>query len=243
MINILFSEPNFDAKWAGTSIFPYLHGKHHVLIMAFLSGDEWSEDEREWDFHFQKGNRHYERIIAPFRNFGIQNEEITWLVPHRETHLSAATKIRQADVIYLCGDHPDAMMKKIRDLDLVRELLEFDGVMIGDTYGSAIMMDHYDSIYEWEDESQNGLGLMRGFALEPGYVEDTAHLERIIRDIEVDGKAVFGFGKDGGVIIGNGHYELLGNAFTCNDSDLDNIYHAYADAKSRQEYYGGNDVW
>ena len=211
--------------------------------MPILAGDEWSEDEREWEFHFRKGSRHYEKIMTPFRNYQIKDKDITWFYPYQETHESAVNKIHDADIIYLCGNHPDAMMKCIHDLDLHRAFLEFEGVLIGDTFGSAIMMDTFDSAYEWEDETRNGLGLMRGFALEPGYVEDTRHLERIIRDIEVDGKAVFGFGKDGGVIIDNGHYELLGNAFTCNDSDLDTVYHAYEDAKSRQDYYGDNGLW
>lgn len=243
MINLLFSEANFDAKWAYPSVCSYMKKDSRVLVIPVLSGDEWSEDEREWEYHYRKGSRHYEKIMAPFRNYQIHDSQVTWFCPHRETHDGAVMKIRNADIIYLCGNHPDAMMKMVSDLDLHRAFLEFDGVLIGDTYGSAVMMDTYDSAYEWEDEACNGLGLMRGFALESGYVEDVKHLERIIRDIEVEGKAVFGFGKDGGVIIDNGHYELLGNAFTCNDGDLDNIYHAYEDAKSREEYYGDNGLW
>ena len=99
-------------------------------------------------------------------------------------------------------------------------------------------MEHFDSIYEWEDEACNGLGLLRGFALEADYREDTRHLSRLIRDIEVLGKAVFAFGKGGGMIIDHGHYELLGNAFTCSQYDLDNIYNALADAQEREAYYG-----
>ena len=54
------------------------------------------------------------------------------------------------------------------------------------------------------------------------------------------GLAVFSYGKDGGVIIDHGHYELLGNDFTCTQYDLDNIYNALEDAKQRQAYYGND---
>ena len=44
-------------------------------------------------------------------------------------------------------------------------------------------------------------------------------------------------------MIHHGHYELLGNAFTVSFDDLDAIYRAYEDAKSRYEYYGSNGLW
>lgn len=243
MNSLLFSEPVFDAKWAYASVSPYMKKNGKVLILPFTYSDEWSEDEREWEFRYRRGSREYERIMTPFRNHQIHDENVTWLNPNTATHFRVKNMIHQADIIYMCGDHPDAMMRTILALNLQRAFLEFDGTMITDACASAIVMDRFDSAYEWEDQMCNGLGLYRGFAIESGYVEDVVHLERIIRDIEVLGKAVFGFGKDGGLIISDGHYEMLGNAFTCNAYDLDNIYQALDDARSRLEYYGGNGLW
>ncbi|MGM9940882.1 MAG: hypothetical protein ACI32N_02685 [Bulleidia sp.] len=243
MNSLLFSGPDFDTKWAYASVSPYLKKDGSVLILPFLYSDEWSEDDREWEFRYRKESREYERIMTPFRNHQIKDEQITWLNPNTTDHETAVRRIAQADIIYMCGDHPDAMMRTITTLDLQRTFLEFEGTMITDACASFIIMDRFDSAYEWEDQMCNGIGLYRGFAVEPGYVEDVRHLERLIRDIEMHGKAVFGFGKDGGLIISNGHYEMLGNAFTCSAYDLENIYQALADARSRLEYYGGNGLW
>jgi hypothetical protein len=66
------------------------------------------------------------------------------------------------------------------------------------------------------------------------------HLKHIIRSIEEKGRAVFGCPAKAGILIQDGHYDLMGDAFTCSEEDLDRIYQAYEDAKSRYEYYGDN---
>ena len=115
--------------------------------------------------------------------------------------------------------------------------------MICNHAASHVLLEHFESPYEWEEEEIDGLGLLSDFALMSDYVEDVQHLRRLIRNIEEKGRAVFAFGKDGGVVIHHGHYELLGNAFTVSFDDLDAIYRAYEDAKSRYEYYGSNGLW
>ena len=243
MINLLMSEANFDATWAYPILSELIRPEAHVLIMPLSYDEGWSSDNEDWDVRYQKGSRHYEKIMAPFRNYRIPDSSVVWFDQYRETTDTAIRKIQDADIIFLTGSNPDHMMLKIQELKIAEALLCFDGIIIGDTYGSAIMMDRFDSLYEWEDEERNGLGLLRGFALESNYVEDESHLKRLIHDIEVKGKAVFAYPKNGGVLIMDGHYELLGDAFTCTEADLDTIYHAYEDAKSRQDYYGDNGNW
>ena len=240
MINIFMNEANFDAPWAYANVAPYMKKDAHVVVMAFLSDDGWSEDYLEWEFRYRKGARSYEKIMSVFRNYQIKEENVSWINPATADHDRAASMIAKADILYLCGNNPEVMMRGILSLDLHRTFLEFEGVLISDACGSAICMEQFDSIYEWEDEACNGMGLLRGFALEPDYHEDVRHLNRLLRDIEMKGLAVFAYGKDGGVIIDHGHYELLGNAFTCTQYDLDNIYNALEDAKQRQAYYGND---
>ncbi len=244
MIHILLSRPNFDAEWAYQSLSPYITKDKHVLVIPMTSFDEgWESESALWETRYRKGNRQYEKIAAPFRNYQIPDKQITFLNYFKDTPQEIKRKISQADIIYLTGDNPDHMMITIHELDMHRPLLEFDGILIASGYGASIVMDEYDSMYDWEEPDENGLGLLRGFALEPGYIEDEAHLARLLHDIEQKGKNVFAFTNEGGLLIADGCYELLGNAFTVTDADLDQVYQAYEDAKSRQEYYGDNGEW
>ena len=244
MTNILLSEPNFDAEWAYPYLREILKKDMRVLVIPISSADEgWSSDVEEWEHRYHKGNRHYEKIVQPFENYLIPEDHISFLNYFEETGESAEKKILEADVVYLLGDNPDEMMMVIQELGIHKAILEFDGIFMASGAGANIVMDEFDSTYEWEDRSQNGLGLLRGFALEQSYVEDEAHLARLLHDLEQKGKNVFAFPKNGGLLIEDGRYRLLGEAFTVNDNDLDAVYQAYEDAKSRQDYYGDNGDW
>ena len=238
MIHILLNDRKFDAPWAYGTVAQYMKKDASAVVFASISDDEWSEDDREWEFRYRKGARGYEQIMSSFHSHHIKDENVTWINPGNIDHEQAVRAISKADIVCLFAENPEVMMRQILQLDLVRTFVTYEGVLISDACGSAICMEHFDSIYEWDDEACNGLGLLRGFALEADYREDTRHLRRLIRDIEVLGKAVFAFGKGGGMIIDHGHYELLGNAFTCSQYDLDNIYNALVDAQEREAYYG-----
>ena len=96
------------------------------------------------------------------------------------------------------------MMQNIVDAGIGRLLVQFDGVMICNHAASHVLLEHFESPYEWEEEEIDGLGLLSDFALMSDYVEDVQHLRRLIRNIEEKGRAVFAFGKDGGVVIHHG---------------------------------------
>ena len=42
-----------------------------------MHSDEYSSDEEEWDYYFKKGGKIYEKIVAPFKNYGIKEKNIT----------------------------------------------------------------------------------------------------------------------------------------------------------------------
>ena len=243
MINILLSRPDFHEAWA----YEYLNGiltpGMHVLILPLNRDEGWAADGETLEHHFRKGSRHYERIVAPFRIYQIKDADIQWFNPYKEDSAAFISALKQSDAVYLCGSDPDVMMECIRDHGLEKALLSYRGILMGDAAGSKIMMDEYESDHEWDEEGGHGLGLLQGFSVETGYVEDDVHLKHIIRSIEEKGRTVFGCPVKAGVLIQDGHYDLMGDAFICSQEDLDRIYQAYEDARSRYEYYGDNGDW
>ena len=243
MVNILVNDTNFDANWAYPSLNEYFTKDSKVVVVPFMHSDEYRSDEEEWDYYFKKGGKIYEKIVAPFKNYGIKEKNISFFHLFKDSNTSLETLLSDADVLYLYASQSESMMQNIVDAGIGRLLVQFDGVMICNHAASHVLLEHFESPYEWEEEEIDGLGLLSDFALMSDYVEDVQHLRRLIRNIEEKGRAVFAFGKDGGVVIHHGHYELLGNAFTVSFDDLDAIYRAYEDAKSRYDYYGSNGLW
>jgi hypothetical protein len=243
MINILLSKPDFDEAWAQEYLIGILRKEMHVLILPLANDEGWAADGETFDHHYRKGSRHYENLVRPFRAYQIKDADILWFNPYKDDRKTLQNELKKSDAVFLCGNDPDAMMQCIEDHGIQEDLQQYQGILIGDASGSKIMMDEFFSEHEWNENAGRGLGLLKGFSLETGYIEDVMHLQHIIRSIEEKGRAVFGCPAKAGVLIQDGHYELMGDAFTCSEEDLDNIYRAYEDARSRQEYYGDNGGW
>ena len=243
MINILLNRPNFNEIWAYPSLQQVLLPTMHVLIMPLDKSAGWANDGINYQKRYQKGSRIYEQLIQPFSVYQIPSENIVWFNPYQDSEYELQQKIQQSDVIYLVGSNEESMMQCSNDFHLKEHLNSYEGIVMGDYHGSLIMLDEYYSSNGWDDELHQGLGLLQGFQLDSSYVEDVTHLKRMIDVIEIVGKAMFCFAKKGGVIIDCGHYELLGDAFICYNDDLDCLYQAYTDAKSRFDYYGDNGNW
>ena len=77
MVNILVNDTNFDANWAYPSLNEYFTKDSKVVVVPFMHSDEYSSDEEEWDYYFKKGGKIYEKIVAPFKNYGIKEKNIT----------------------------------------------------------------------------------------------------------------------------------------------------------------------
>lgn len=243
MVNILLNDTDFDLDWAYPSLQTYLTKDTLIYVMPLVESEGWSADEEEWEHQYRKGGKTYEKIMQAFRNYRIADEHVKFFNHYQDTKEQVEKELKKADLLYLYGNDGEHMMMRIEDLGLMDLILKYDGIIMSNHAGSNLMMETFDSTYEWEEEQIQGLGLLKGFALMSDYIEDAPHLARLIRHIEIHGKAVFVFGKDGGVIIDHGKYELLGNAFIVSDDDLDAIYKAYEDAKSRLDYYGDNGLW
>jgi|LAHS01.1.fsa_nt_gb hypothetical protein len=243
MINILLSRPDFNGVWAQEYLTGILHQDMHVLIVPLYGDAGWSAEGESFEHHYHRGSRAYEQIVLPFRVYQIKDSDIRWFNPYQDDREILKNLLKQSDVVYLCGSDPDVMMRCIDDHALTYLLRQYRGIYMGNAAGSKVLMDEFYPMDEWNEEGGKGLGILNGFTLETGYIEDVVHLRHIIRSIEEKGRAVFGCPEKGGILIQDGHYDLMGDAFICSEDDLDRIYHAYEDAKSRLEYYGDNGNW
>lgn len=242
MIEILLNDINFDREWAYPYLSTYLKKDSQVSVIAFVNHEGWNEDYEEWEYQFSKGGKKYKRILDTFQNYQIKESNITFINPYKDSKEIITHSFLKSDIVYLYADNPMRMMQCIEDRNLIDLFRKYNGVYLCNSAASYTFMHTFDSSYDW-DEKVNGIGFLEGFTIMSDYIEDVQHLERIIRAIEIYGETVIAFGKEGGVIMDSGTVDLIGNAFAVNDDDLDALYRAYEDAKSRFEYYGDNGLW
>ena len=183
MVNILVNDTNFDANWAYPSLNEYFTKDSKVVVVPFMHSDEYSSDEEEWDYYFKKGGKIYEKIVAPFKNYGIKENNITFFHLFKDSSTALETLLNDADVLYLYASQSESMMQNIVDAGIGRLLVQFDGVMICNHAASHVLLEHFESPYEWEEEEIDGLGLLSDFALMSDYVEDVQQLRRLILNI------------------------------------------------------------
>lgn len=229
MIHVLLNINNFDEPWAYGTLENILHPDTKVLILPLSYDDGWINDDFEWKEKYGKGSREYKDIVRPFRSYGIKERSIKWINYYEDDHDSSVRKIHEADVLFFTGGYPDWMLQRLYDLDIMDEIREFEGVIMGTSAGAMIQLDEFHLTPEEDYEFQyyEGLGLLSGFDIEVHYEEDLLHIECIIRTIEDTGRPVIVCPNEGGAVIDNDHFELLGGAFVLGTDDLDELYEAY----------------
>ena len=89
---------------------------------------------------------------------------------------------------------------------------------------SHIAETEFESGEEYERESREGLSLLGPLHLHMHYQETEAELRKMIRYLERDGQPLAVLSKNSGIYLGGGAFELLGDAFIAEESDLDELY-------------------
>lgn len=229
MINVLLNISNFDEQWAYEMIENVLPKNPKILILPLSYNEGWINDAYEWRERYGKGEQYYEELVRPFRSFGIKDKQIKWINYYEDDEESSRKKIEWANVLFFTGGYPDWMMQRLYDLGIQQDIRDFDGVVMGTSAGALIQLDefHLADDGDYNFQYQEGLGLVNGFDIDVHYEEDQNHLGAIIRSIEELGKPVIAYPNEGGIIIDNGNFELLGGAFICGENDLDELYQMY----------------
>ena len=153
MVNLLLSLNNFDENWCYSILKNIIKDNHNVLIIPFSYDDNWLKDEKDWNRAFSSEyGTHYKEIVSPFLSYGINEKNIKWINQFVDSIDLMKLKIRNSDILFFTGGYPDKMMAKFQKYDLVHELENFNGIMIGTSAGAMVQIREYhitkDSDYE-----------------------------------------------------------------------------------------------
>jgi peptidase E len=214
MVNILFSSYNFNEKWAKDSMQKYIKCDDKVLVIPFSFGENISND-MDWQDAYSKGNgKYYNTIVLPFLSCGIREENIEWVNYFKDTDENAKDKIRSSDILFFTGGLPDKMMHRLKEFDLISEVENFVGVIIGVSAGAMIQIADYhitpDKDYDIFSYNK-GLNLIRDFDIEVHYEEteiEKSYINKVLNE-RVD--TVYAIKDTGGIIVDNNAITLLGD--------------------------------
>lgn len=229
MVNILLNHPNFDESWGYSEVEPYIHPDSQVLILPFYDDSGYSSDSEVFEDSFGEGKKMYEELVRPFRAFGIKDSQIHFVNYFDEERTSVLQQIQKADIVYLVGRYADWIMQRMEDLDILNSMKSFNGVVMGLLAGAEVLLDSYE-VYE---ERREGLHFLEGFNLSLDYAQDEEHLYKILNALEVESRPTICMKDKGGMIVDNGYFSLLGDAFVVTENEIEDVYSAYEDAKNQ----------
>ncbi len=219
MINMLFSLYNYHESWAVDTVAKYIDSNDKVLIIPFSFGEEIGND-RDWHNAYSEDNgKYYKGVIEPFLYYGIKKENIDWINYFKDTRENAKVKVKNSSVIFFTGGLPDKMMSRLTELDLINDIENFTGTIIGSSAGAMIQIAEY---HITPDEDYNtftyntGLNIIKEFDIEVHY-EGTEVQNTYIKKVLMEKKdKIYAITNDSGIIVDNGKVILLGDTQTFN---------------------------
>lgn len=167
MINILLSTYDFNNRYCFPRIKEYLKPNMRVVILPFSHDDIFYDREDyfnelyDYDFGYELN-----KIVEPFRDYGIEKEDIYVLNPHRDSVKFMKYKIQQADVLFFTGGNPITFMMIAKALGLIKTIKEFNGIVMGASAGAMVQMKEFIT-YPTESEDYD-FGFYEGL----GFIED-----------------------------------------------------------------------
>ncbi|WP_312699009.1 Type 1 glutamine amidotransferase-like domain-containing protein [Sedimentibacter sp.] len=216
MVNMLFSLYNFHESWAKDIVSKYINDTDKVAIITFSFGDEISND-REWQNAYSKNNgKYYKDIVMPFINYGIKEENIKFLNYFKDTKENAKANIRNSNIIFFTGGLPDKMMSRLMEFDLIDDIENFTGVIIGSSAGAMVQIAEY---HITPDDDYNifsynvGLKMIKKFDIEVHYEGTEVQNKYIKKVLEEKKDKIYAITNSGGVIVDN-KITLLGDIKT-----------------------------
>ena len=211
MINLLLSLNNFDENWCYSILKDIIKKDYNVLIVPLSYNDNWLKDENDWNkaFNSEYGT-HYKEIVSPFLSYGICENNIKWINQFIDSIDLMKEKIRNSDILFFTGGYPDKMMAKFQKYDLIHELENFNGIMIGTSAGAMVHITK-DSDYK-RYSYYIGLNIIKDFDVEVHFENKEIQNISILRCIKEKKKPVYSITNNGAVLVIDGKAYILGDA-------------------------------
>ncbi len=205
MVNVLLESYDLTAPFLAPKLHKYLKPGSRVAIVAFSFLPSQAANLSQWEelYGAEKG-MFYHWLVDPFREFGIAQENITFVNYFSDTKQSAAEKIKNADILYFTGGLPDAMMDRLAEFELLDVLGEFDGLVLGCSAGAMIQLEDYHITPDWDYPEfgyYKGLPWLNDFCVEVHYEETQLQKDCIQRVLREFGKPVYAIHHDKGALI------------------------------------------
>lgn len=219
MVNILLEGFKISDPWIYDELKNYIKPNHKVVVIAFSFRDSLIKNNDDWSTLYSKENgQHYKGIIDSLADYGVSEDNITFINYFADTKETAAQKVADSDIIYFPGGLPDRMMERIKEFELYEVLTKYDGIVMGNSAGALIQLSEYhlspDRDYP-EFKYYDGLPYLDNFYMEVHYMNTDIQNESINRVLSERGKTVYATEfMSGAIIADNGNIKLLGNVKT-----------------------------
>jgi len=219
MVNILLEGFKISDPWIYDELKNYIKPSHKVVVIAFSFRDSLIKNNDDWNTLYSRENgQYYKGIIDSLTDYGVSEDNITFINYFADTKETAAQKVADSDIIYFPGGLPDRMMERIKEFELYEVLTKYDGIVMGNSAGALIQLSEYhlspDRDYP-EFKYYDGLPYLDNFYMEVHYMNTDIQNESINRVLSERGKTVYATEfMAGAIIVDNGNIKLLGNVKT-----------------------------
>ena len=222
MRSILLSQFNFDEEWIYDSVKQYITGNEKVAVCPLAFSPAIIKNSGDWTEFYSHGCWYYVEITASLRKFGYIGDKefsVIWLNYFSDSGETFRRKIAEADILILPGGLPDFQMERMKELDIIKTIQEYKGLVIGKSSGALTQTPYFylspDSDYP---ELKFGEGIGRidaGCYFEVHFdPKNEVQMKALKKALKEKYKKVIAMGDKGGLIIEDGNIREFGDVYT-----------------------------
>lgn len=221
MINVLMSRGVLGSKYVVDELKGIIKKEHKVAILLYSFFEKQLGNESRYQTYYAKGSEYYEKMLASFSPYGIEESQIAWINYFNTPVKDAIEMIKDADILYIPGGSPSEMMERIKNRGLLETIEAHQKIYIGSSAGAMIQMHQYHISVDKDFNAfsyQEGLNLLHGFSIEVHYnrrKKQKAALRKVFRAYR---HPIFTIPEYGAIVMNGEEIVLLGGADLMYDS-------------------------
>lgn len=214
MYNILLSLFHFDEDWCREKIRPYLNHTDNVTVLP-LTFHAHVDTSEKWQEKYHVGSVYYNEITKPFQSFGYDVSAFTWINPFVSSKEQICEILNQTDLLILPGGLPDLQIKRMEQLDIIDELRNYYGNVLGVSSGAMTQPPVYylspDADYPKSQYHLKGIGLIDLNAqVEVHFNQANKPQVEALKHVTKESN-VIAIGDQGCLIVDHNHIEAIGD--------------------------------
>ena len=219
---LVVNKTNFDQPWAAEFLSQLFSSDMHVMILPLGHDEGWASDAGAWKERFDEVSAYHYDLERPFRSYGMKS--FRWIDYHDVSSAEVKSALAESELCVLVGTDPAACMERIEELDIRDALSSYHGILVLLSEAAHILEASFETSDDVTRDMHEGLGILPFVKFHMHYAETEEELRHMIRLLEADEKPVLVLSDQSGVYFEGRSFELLGDAFIAEDSDLDELY-------------------